>query len=444
MKRYYCCVALLLVGLTSSLAAADQNSRPNILFILADDVGQEVLGCYGGESYETPHLDKLAETGMKFRHCYSMSVCHPSRLTLMTGKYPFRHDNTTWGDFPLDEEGHTFANRLRQLGYRTAIAGKWQLTLMREDIQHPVRLGFDQWDLFGWHEGPRYYEPMIYRNAHVREDTLGFYGPDLYVRSLIEFMKENRDRPFCAYYSMALCHDVTDDLEEPVPHGPFDRYDSYAEMVDEMDRNVGRLVAALNALDLREKTLIFFVADNGSPPRMILRAEGDMLVKVPVISRQNGRYVPGGKGTMLDTGTRVPCIANWPGTIESGQVTDALIDFSDILPTFVDLAGGEPTAEITLNGQSFLPLLKGETDQARRWVFMQQVALPKPGGVEPERKVYGEFWVRTQEWKLYFDGRLYHMAEDPREKHPILKEDDTEESKRAREQLQIAMIELGC
>jgi len=177
--------------------------RPNILFIFADDVGQEVLQCYGGQSYQTPHLDELARTGMKFNHAYSMPVCHPSRLTLMSGKYPFRHGKVTWGDYPKKEEAHTFSRYLQKAGYTTAIAGKWQMCLLKDDPLHPRRMGFDHWDLFGWHEGPRFYEPMIYHNGKVRDDTLGHYGPDLYVRSLIEFIKANRDRPFLAglFYS---------------------------------------------------------------------------------------------------------------------------------------------------------------------------------------------------------------------------------------------------
>ena len=166
--------------------------RPNILFILADDVGQEVLECYGGQSYATPHLNELARTGVQFNHCYSMPVCHPTRLALMSGKYPVHLGATRWGDFPQSEEPFTFANILQEAGYATGIVGKWQLCLLRDDPNHPRRLGFQHSDLLGWHEGPRFYEPMIYNNGQVRTDTLGHYGPDLYVRSLIEFIGKPR------------------------------------------------------------------------------------------------------------------------------------------------------------------------------------------------------------------------------------------------------------
>ena len=439
MKRFVCktlALALVTCAITTSVfadsardvgSASGEISRPNILFILADDVGQEVLGSYGGESYATPHLDELARTGMRFRQGYSLPTCHPTRLTLMTGRYPFRLGTVMWGDFPKAEEPWTFANLLAAEGYATGIAGKWQLALLRDDPKHPQRLGFQHSDLFGWHEGPRYYEPMIYRNGVVRDDTLGHYGPDLYARSLIEFMAANRNRPFLAYYSMALCHDVTDDLETSVPPGPFDRYDSYAEMVAEMDRSVGRLVAALNALDLGERTLVLFAGDNGTPQQMIVRAEGRSLIKEPVVPRQNGRDVPGGKGKLTDGGTRIPLIANWPGTIEPDQVVDDLVDFSDFLPTFLDLAAAETPRDRELDGSSFAPLLRGKDRPGRTWVYAEESVLPKPGGVEPSQASSGLRWVRNAAWKLYNDGRLYDMQEDPLEQNPILDDRDSEQ-----------------
>lgn len=431
---------LALAVLPLSASAADQ---PNILFILADDVGQEVLGCYGGESYPTPHLDELASSGMKFRNGFSMPVCHPTRLTLMTGKYPFRHGQVTWGDFPKSEESTTWANLMAANGYATGIAGKWQLCLMRDDLNHPRRLGFQHSDLFGWHEGPRFYEPMIYHNGSVRNDTLGHYGPDIYISSLIEFVKANRDRPFIAYYSMAVCHEVTDDLDPPVPHGPFGRYDSYAEMVAEMDRGVGRVVAALNALKLRENTLIIFTADNGTPPEIIIRAEGSTLHRVPVVSIQDGREVPGGKKKLTDDGTNVPLIANWPGTIEPGQVVDDLVDMSDYLPTFVEVTGGKLPEEREIDGQSFASRLLGQGPAPRKWAYAEEAVLPKPGGVEPDGSSSGLRWVRNAQWKLYNNGRLYDMERDPQEQAALLADNDSAEQASVRKQLNRAFDSLS-
>src|SRR5690606_12513424 len=150
-------------------------------------------------------VDALAAAGMRFEHGYVMPVCHPTRTTLLSGRYPFRQDRPQWGSYPRDEEATTFAALLREAGYATAIAGKWQLCLFQEDPQQPRRMGFDEWCLFGWHEGPRYWDPLVYQNGSIRDDTAGRYGPDVYVEFLADFMREHRDGPFLAYYSMALC-----------------------------------------------------------------------------------------------------------------------------------------------------------------------------------------------------------------------------------------------
>ena len=153
-------LAAVTVGLFTNtgkhVQSAEQQRVPNIVLILADDVGVEPLGCYGGESYDTPRLDALARDGTRFNHCYSMYACHPTRVCLLTGRYPFRFDDAPWGGFPRSAQSETLAHVLKQAGYATAIAGKWQLALMKNDLEHPARLGFDQWCLFGWHEGPRY------------------------------------------------------------------------------------------------------------------------------------------------------------------------------------------------------------------------------------------------------------------------------------------------
>lgn len=418
-----------LLLLLNSIALVFADERPNIVLILADDVGHECLGCYGGESYSTPNLDYLAKTGIRFQHCYSMTACHPTRLTLMTGRYPFRFGDTKWGSFPKSAERQTFSNFLADGGYATAVIGKWQLAMLRDEQDHPKRLGFQHSYVWGWHEGPRYFEPMVYHNGNVRDDTLGHYGPDLYIRALVEFMKENRDRPFFAYYSMALCHDVTDDLETPVAHGPLDRYDSYSEMMGELDRAVGRVVGALNALKLREKTLILFVGDNGTPKRMILRAEGDKLIRVPVVSKQNGRDVPGGKGTLFDSGTHVPLIANWLGTTDAGQVVDDLVDVSDFWPTLLELARISPPKDLSIDGVSFASRLTQGMPSPRKWAYSQ-------GTKKAPR------WVRTARWKLYQDGRMFDLSSDADETAPYREANDSDQQRLVRRTLQAALEEL--
>jgi arylsulfatase A len=140
-------------------------SKPNILLILADDVGREVLGCYGGTSYKTPNIDQLAVDGVRFEHSYVMPVCHPTRTTLLTGQYPYRLGHPVWGSFPREAEKRTLPALLRAAGYATAVAGKWQLTLLKDDLEQPRRMGFDKYCLYGWHEGPWYYQP------HKRVET---------------------------------------------------------------------------------------------------------------------------------------------------------------------------------------------------------------------------------------------------------------------------------
>lgn len=239
---------------------------------------------------------------------------------------------------------------------------------------------------------------------------------------------------------MALAHEVTNDLKSPVPHGPFDRYDDYAEMVAEMDRAVGRLVAALNALQLREKTLVLFLADNGTPPEIIIRAEGSDLITTPVVSRRNGMDVPGGKKQLNDAGTNVPMIANWPGTIQSGQIIDDLVDFSDVLPTFLDLAGQALPSDHKIDGFSFASRLRGQGASRRSFAYSEGA---DAGGVKPDGISSGLKWVRTQEWKLYNDGRLYHMLEDPSEQHALHAKQDESTRTNIRRHLQGVLRSLG-
>ena len=300
------------------LAALDAWARPNIVLIMADDVGCEPIGAYGGERWKTPHIDALAERGMRFDYCFAMPVCHPTRTTLLTGKYPFRL-KSGWGSFPKSEEKHSLAQVLKRAGYATAVAGKWQLCLMKNDLQQPARMGFDQWSVFGWHEGARFHEPYIYEDGRLRTDTKGKYGPDLYVEFLGRFMEQSSaaEKPFFAFYSMALAHDVTDDIPEQVPYVPGkDRWMDYGEMIVSMDAMVGKLVNKIDQLGLRNDTLILFTGDNGTAQRSKLRhIKGRKYEYEQVYSIRNGQRVPGGKGTLLDIGTNVPLIASWPGWI---------------------------------------------------------------------------------------------------------------------------------
>ena len=402
-------------------AAAD--GPPNVLLILADDVGCETLGCYGGESYPTPRIDALAKSGLRFTHAFSMPVCHPTRVCLLSGRYPFQLQHPRWGSYPRDAEDQTLAHVMKRAGYTTAVAGKWQLALLRKDPRHPHRLGFDDYCLFGWHEGPRYHDPLIWQNGVIRDDTTGEYGPQLYVDFLLDFMKRQDGRPFFAFYSMALCHDMTDDLPHPVPYGPGkDHYDTYREMMAQMDRQVGRLIDGLQQQGLRERTVVIFTTDNGTAASSKIQAKkGGGFVYEQVFSTQAGRRIRGGKGSLTDAGTNVPLIVSRPGAVAAGGVNGSLIDFSDFLPTVAELAGGEPPQGVELPGRSFAPLLAGKPHQSREFVFAEH---------------RGKSWVRTRRFKLYDDGRLFDLQTDPRERHPIDPAADPAGVKAARKRLQ--------
>jgi arylsulfatase A len=409
MKNDFRTLVLFVLAFATCFGAAElvgqtKVTKPNIVFILADDVGREVLGCYGGQSYKTPNLDRLAASGAKFEHCYSMPVCHPTRITLLTGRYPRHLNNPKWGSFPAASERSTFAHVAKNAGYSTVVAGKWQICMMKDDLDHPKRLGFDEWSVFGWHEGARYHEPMIYENGKLRKDTKGKYGPNLYVDFLVDFIKRKKDEPFVAYYSMALCHDVTDDLKQPVPYGEHDRYDNYTEMANMMDVQVGRLVDALDQMKLRENTLILFTTDNGTSKRSIIRAENGKYIREPVVSKMNGKDIPGGKGDLIDWGTRVPTIASWPGVIEPTQTWKNLVDFSDVLPTIADLTGGTRPPGVPLDGHSFAGLLTGKSGTTRQWAYAEG---------------RGRFFAKTERWKLYNDGAFFDLKNDPNEKKSL-------------------------
>jgi len=405
VSRQLLLMMFLAFSWTTSVLASEHDSPPNILFILADDVGSEVLECYGGESYSTPQIDKLAEQGMRFEHAYVMPVCHPTRICLLGGQYPFRMGNPNWGSYPPSAEANTIAQVLKRGGYATAVAGKWQIAMLGEDLSHPNRLGFDEYCLFGWHEGPRYYEPWIWQNGKKLEDVREKYGPDVYCDFLIDFIQRKRDQPFFAYYPMALCHAVTNDLDEPVPVGPDGRYQTFAEMVSAMDDRVGRIVNAVDEAGLRDNTLVIFLTDNGSPAKNIdgVDNHGELIYQ-PIFSIRNGMVIPGGKGQLTDPGTRVPLIVRWPNHIRADSECNDLVDVSDFLPTFAELAGAALPENVTLDGQSFAKRLLGEGAGKREWVFAEHK---------------GNAFVKDGQWKLYSDGRLFNLEDDPLEKHSL-------------------------
>ncbi|MGW8316646.1 MAG: sulfatase-like hydrolase/transferase [Bacteroidales bacterium] len=397
--------------------------RPNIVLIMVDDMGHEVLGSYGGTSYSTPNLDKLAETGVRFTNCYSAPKCSPSRVKIMTGRYAFR-TTKVWGYIPPDEI--TFGHMLDSAGYKVALSGKWQMALLKDDPDHIQKMGFEESAVFGYHEGPRYYEPFIYQNGKILEGIEQEYGPDLFCDFLTDFIRRNRNQPFFAYYPMAVAHEISNDLDTPPPTGPSGHYQSYKELVEYADLLVGRVVSTLDELGLRENTLILFTGDNGTPRDFITAYRDGEYITVPVVSHMGDSVIPGGKGLLTDAGTHVPLIANWKGKTPAGTTCDDLIDFSDFLPTLAEISGSELPGVI-LDGVSFAPRIFGKPGNPREWIYQD----------------YEEnAWVRDKQWKLYTDGRLVNVSQDPLEKNPVLPGEDSEVQKEIRRKFQSILAEL--
>ncbi len=389
-------------------AAAARRPRPlNILLIMADDLGHEKLGCYGGTSFPTPQLDKLAAGGMRFEHCYSNPLCTPSRVKIMTGRYLFRN-YVGFGRYPDGEV--SFGDVLKRAGYATCIGGKWQLSGKVD----PADIGFDEYALL---TGARYWGGGLNQTGEKVGYDDDQYTTDHLCDFFEKFMGRHRSRPFFIYYPMKLIH--TPIQRTPDSTGAEDQH--YGDMVRYMDKTVGRLVRTLDGLGLRQRTLVLFTGDNGSA-----RA-----------SKLHGQSTKGGKGRMHDQGTRVPLIANCPGTVPAGKVCGDLVDFSDFLPTLAQAAGAPLPADRVIDGYSFYPQILGREGKPREWAFVHHWQ----HGRKPETQYQ---WARDKRFKLYrvvkgsdpkVDGRFYDVASDPLETEPIPPGRGSAETEAARRRL---------
>lgn len=394
--------------LAALLPAFSFAKQPNVLLIMADDVGIEGFGCYGGSSYRTPQIDKLAEGGLRFTHAYSQPLCTPTRVQVMTGRY--NHRNWTYFGI-LDPREKTFGHLMKEAGYKTCISGKWQLQSYdppdfpnaerrRGKGMKVTQAGFDEHCLFhSWHtenKGSRYAGPTYYKNGKLMTEDKEKYGPDLSVDFILDFMKRNRKEPMFVYYPMALPHwptVPTPDSKEWKDPGRRDEEDEryFTDMVAYMDKLVGRLVEGLNELGLRKDTLILFYSDNGS--------------HLKVSSVLNGTQVQGGKATPRQTGIRVPLIANWPGKINPGRTTSDLVDASDFFPTLADLAHVKIPTHRQIDGLSFVPTLFEKPGKRRQWCFFWYD--PRPGW--DKNRFSRHVFALDHQYKLYSDGRFFDI-----------------------------------
>ncbi|MDA1120192.1 MAG: sulfatase-like hydrolase/transferase [Bacteroidetes bacterium] len=386
------------------------NNKPNIVLIMADDMGYECLDSYGSLSYKTPILDSLASQGIRFSHCVSQPLCTPSRVKLMTGLYNYRNY-----DFfgHLNSDQYTFGNLMKEAGYSTCVAGKWQLNGLAykdtltwwNDNTRPNQFGFDEYCL--WQltktgkEGERYAKPLIEQNGTILPTNADSYGPDIFTNYILDFLERKKEKPFFIYYPMVLVHDPfvpTPDSEEWSNESMrYEKDTSYFnDMVEYADKLVGRIVAKLKALDIDENTIIIFTGDNGTHPTIYTKTVKNV--------------IRGAKGNTIDAGTHVPLIISWPKNITEGFVFDELIEFSDFFPTLADIAG----KEVKSDGRSFYPLLKGTNYDPRTTAFVHYD--PKWGA---NVNMFRNQFVRTVDYKLYQDGKFFDLAQDKLEKRPL-------------------------
>ena len=394
-------------------SAAD-GRQPNLILIMADDLGYETIGANGGQSYQTPNLDRLAATGMRFERCHVQPLCTPTRVQLMTGMYNVRN-YTQFG--AIDRNVTTFAHLLKEAGYATAIAGKWQLGRGKN---LPRRLGFDESCLWQHtRRPPRYANPGLEYNGEERDFNDGQYGPRLVNDFALDFLTRHQNEPFFLYYPMMLTHSPyqpTPDSPDWNPRAQGEKIGRdarhFGEMVSYMDKMTGRLVAKLDELGVRENTLVLFLGDNGTGRE--------------IVSQLNDQPYPGGKGSTTARGTHVPLIANWPGRVVAGQVNRELVASTDFLPTLCEAAGVDVPASLTIDGRSFLPQLVGEKGRPREWIYCWYA---KNGGP----KAAAEF-AMTATLKLYHDGRAFDLSNDPFEERPLrvadLSGDNAEQAKK--------------
>lgn len=386
---------------------ARAEKRPNIILIMADDVSWECFSCYGAEDYKTPNIDRLAAQGVRFEHCYSAPLCTPSRVMIMSGKYNFR--NYTHFTY-MNPAEKTFGNLLQDAGYKTAMAGKWQLNGIDakmpgwDDHSRPFKAGFDEYCLWqltrSKKEGERFWNPAIEHNGTLTtsKDNKGKYGPDIFNDFVCDFIDRNHEQPFFVYYPMVLVHAPfvpTPDSGGPSAKGT--KKEHFQAMMAYMDKLVGKVVDRVDSLGIADNTLILFTADNGT--------------HTSITSQWNGQQIKGGKGSMTDMGTHVPLIARWKGRTRQGKSCQDLVDFTDVYPTLAEVAGLALTEDDPSDGRSFLPQVFGKQQDPRDWVLCHYQPYLK-------KKTPGQF-VRTTDYKLYRDGRFYQPNQDLKEEHDL-------------------------
>jgi arylsulfatase A-like enzyme len=422
----------VLAGSVQVAKASPAPARPNIAIILLDNVGKEWFGCYGSEEHCTPNIDRLAQTGVRFANCYTTVVCGPSRVQLLTGRYPhhtgwhLHHDAALYSGGGLDPAREvTVARVLRDAGYVTAIAGKWQVNNLydepgvltqhgfQEQLVWPGSIDRDQVDETFWKSfqeaiarkdadflteatrkiESRYWDPVMLRNGK-RERLAGRFGPDEFAEFAHDFVQRRRDAPFFMYYPMVLTHGqnaaaptVVTPTNRNAP--PSEEKARFADMLRYADKQVGEFIQHLEKCGLRDNTIVFIASDNGTEKSISARA--------------NGRTVQGGLYQLNEAGGNVPLMVNCPALVTGGR-TAALADFTDILPTICELTAVALPVGVRIDGQSFARFLKGEGVAPRKWIFNEYGA---------------DRVVRNERYKLNQRGEVFDVEAEPEERAPV-------------------------
>lgn len=396
---------------SGSAALTTGRDRPNIVLILADDLGFECIGADGCTSYKTPVLDQLAATGVRFDKCHVQPLCTPTRAQVMTGIYNVRN-YTDFGE--LEPKNVTFGNLLKDAGYATCMAGKWQLGT---DVALPKKFGFDEHCLWQHTRAgagkttSRYLNPGLEINGAPKDYTNKEYGPDIISDYALDFIQRKQAQPFFLYYTLMLTHAPYDATPDSSDYGkkqlnakagilkvrPDGINQHFADMVGYTDKLVGKLLAKLEELKLRENTLVIFLGDNGT--------------QRGVLSMMGEKKFLGGKGLPTDAGMHVPLIVSWPGRTLVGKVAHDLVDSTDLLPTVCEAAGVPVPVELKIDGRSFLPQIRGEQGRPRDWYYCWYAP-------QKEQGIIAEF-AATHEFKLSHTGDFFDLSKDIEEKNPL-------------------------
>ncbi|KPL11289.1 hypothetical protein AMJ85_03955 [candidate division BRC1 bacterium SM23_51] len=430
--------------------AQKAGAKPNIIFIMADDLGIGHLGCYGQELIKTPNIDRIATEGLRFTQCYSGStVCAPSRSCLMTGMHTghttVRGNSARQGvgqavkapggwRVPLRAEDVTVAEVLKGAGYATGIVGKWGLG-EPETLGHPNRQGFDYW--FGYLNQQRaheYYTDYLWRNHEKftlegnQAEPKTDYAHDLFTKEGLDFVRRHREGPFFLYFAYTIPHGKYQcpTMEPYADESWPDEQKTFAAMVDRLDRDVGKLMALLKELGIDENTIVFFTSDNGSATK-----DGEW-----ARFKGTGPF-RGKKGDLYEGGIRTPMIVRWPGKIGPGTESDQVWAFWDFLPTAAEIAGLSPKGTSptpasggrsakgapserpkgpqgppALDGISVLPALLGRKQESHEFLYWE-IGSPRLRQA-----------VRMGDWKAVRAGpkeplELYDLKTDIGETHNV-------------------------